>query len=66
MRRVYEARAREQNRPIDEVKQEYVDQTVLGRMVQTADVVSMVTFLVSSAADNVTGQAIDVAAGWGM
>ena len=38
----------------------------LGRMVPPADIANMVAYLVSAAGNNITGQAIDVAAGYAL
>ena len=61
---VFEDRARELGQSVDEVQQNYLDQMALKRLVQPDDVAAMVAFLASSEADNITGQAIDVSAGW--
>ena len=50
----------------DEVQQNYLDQLALKRLVRPDDVAAMVAFLASSEADNITGQAIEVSAGWGL
>ena len=47
-------------------KQEYVDQLPLGRFVQAEDVAALVAFLASEEGKNITGQALDVSAGWGI
>ncbi len=66
IRRVIEDRAKELHRSCDEVRAEYLQTTVLGRMVTEDDVAAMVAYLASSAGDNITGQAIDIAAGYAM
>lgn len=66
MRRVVAARAAETGKSTGEVQEEYDRQTALGRMVQPDDVAAMVAFLASSEADNVTGEAIEVSAGWNL
>jgi NAD(P)-dependent dehydrogenase (short-subunit alcohol dehydrogenase family) len=66
MRRVIDQRAAELGRPAAEVERDYVQAAVLKRMVRAEDVASLVAFLASPAAGNVTGQAIDVSAGYGL
>ena len=64
MSTLIESRAAELKRSVDEVTREYTGTTLLGRFVQADDVAAMVTFLVSEEAENVTGQALDVSAGY--
>jgi len=66
MKALIETRADEQGRSVGEVTQEYVDQVVLGRFVQADDIAALVAFLTSDEALNITGQALDVSAGWGV
>lgn len=66
MHLLIQQRAHEQARSVEEVHREYLSTTLLGRMVAEDDVASMVVFLASPLADNVTGQAIDVSAGYGL
>ncbi|HXG10267.1 MAG TPA: SDR family NAD(P)-dependent oxidoreductase [Gemmataceae bacterium] len=66
MRRVMEQRARELGQPVEEVERTYVQTTVLKRMVTEDDVAALVAFLASPQADNITGQAIDVSAGYAL
>jgi NAD(P)-dependent dehydrogenase (short-subunit alcohol dehydrogenase family) len=65
MRGIIATRARELGQTAEEVERTYLRTTVLGRMVEEEDVAAVVAFL-ASAARNVTGQAIDVAAGYGL
>jgi len=51
---------------VEQVTRDYVDQTLLGRFVPTDDVAAMVAFLVSDEANNITGQTLEVSAGWRM
>jgi NAD(P)-dependent dehydrogenase (short-subunit alcohol dehydrogenase family) len=66
MRTIIANRAAELGRSAEEVERTYLSATVLGRMVREEDVASLVVFLASAEADNITGQAIDVAAGYGL
>lgn len=66
MDRVFEDRARELEQSVAEVKEDYLNQMALHRLVRAEDIANLVTYLVSSSADNITGQAIDVSAGWGL
>ena len=64
MRKVIRRRARESNRSVEEVTDEYVSRTSLGRMVTEEEVAATVAFLAGKAGAGITGQAIDVAAGY--
>lgn len=66
MQRVIEQRAAELGQSTEEVERRYVEAAALKRMVQAEDVAALVAFLASAEADNITGQAIDVAAGYGI
>jgi NAD(P)-dependent dehydrogenase (short-subunit alcohol dehydrogenase family) len=66
MRRVIRARAAELGQSEAEVERAYVAGTALGRMVPPEEVAELVAFLASPAADNITGQAIDVSAGYAL
>ena len=66
MRTIIEKRASELKRSVEEVQRAYLSATVLGRMVREDDVASVAVFLASAEGDNITGQAIDVAAGYGL
>ena len=66
MRKVIRRRARESDRSVEEVTDEYVSRTSLGRMVTEEEVAATVAFLVGKAGAGITGQAIDVAAGYGL
>jgi NAD(P)-dependent dehydrogenase (short-subunit alcohol dehydrogenase family) len=66
LRRVIRDRARELGQPEEEVERTYVRGTALGRMVSPEDVAELVAFLASPASDNITGQAIDVSAGYAL
>jgi NAD(P)-dependent dehydrogenase (short-subunit alcohol dehydrogenase family) len=66
MRGIISRRAAELGQTVDEVERAYVGAAALGRMVEAEDVAAMVTFLASPAGRNITGQALDVTAGYGM
>lgn len=67
MRRVIEERARELGTTYEEVERKYyLPKTALGRMVTEDEVAALAGYLASDAAAGITGQAIDVAAGWGL
>jgi NAD(P)-dependent dehydrogenase (short-subunit alcohol dehydrogenase family) len=66
IQRIIQSRAAELGRTTEEVEREYIEKAVLKRMVGPEDVAAVVAFLASPAADNITGQAIDVAAGYGL
>ena len=66
MRKVIRRRARESDRSVEEVTDECVSRTSLGRMVTEEEVAATVAFLVGKAGGGITGQAIDVAAGFGL
>ena len=66
MRRIMAERARELGQTEAEVERAYVAKSALGRLVREEDVAALVAFLASPASDNVTGQAIDVSAGYGL
>jgi NAD(P)-dependent dehydrogenase (short-subunit alcohol dehydrogenase family) len=66
MRQVIQSRASELGREYQEIEQDFVNKTALHRMVRADDVADLVVFLASQAADNITGQAIDVSAGYGI
>ena len=59
-------RARALRISADKMRERYVKPTALGRMVTASDVGSAVLFLCSAAARNITGQVIEVSAGFGL
>ena len=59
-------RARELGQSRQEVEQSYLDKMAFGRFIQPDDVAAMVAFLASSQANNITGEAIDVSAGYSL
>src|SRR5262249_3550227 len=66
MGRVIRARAAETGQTPEQVGHDYEAAAALGRMVSPDDVAALVAFLASPEADNITGQAIDVSAGYGL
>jgi NAD(P)-dependent dehydrogenase (short-subunit alcohol dehydrogenase family) len=63
---VIEARAQALGLPVPEVRAQFVGSTALGRMSAPGDVSDMVLFLCSDRARSITGQVIDVSAGFGL
>jgi NAD(P)-dependent dehydrogenase (short-subunit alcohol dehydrogenase family) len=59
-------RARTLRISAEKVREQYLKPTALGRMVSASDVSSAVLFLCSSAACNITGQVMEVSAGFGL
>lgn len=66
MRRLFERRAQELHQTVAEVERDYVATTLLKRLIPPEHVAAMVAYLASSEADTITGQAIDVSAGYGL
>lgn len=64
MGRVIRRRAKFTGRSERAVRQGYLQATSLGRMVPADDVVRVVIFLCSHAAAHITGQTLEVSAGW--
>lgn len=59
-------RAQQLGRSIPEVEADFLQASALGRMVEEDDIASLVLFLASPLGDNITGEAIDVTAGFGI
>jgi 3-hydroxybutyrate dehydrogenase len=66
MRRIIIERAKELGTTYEAVERDYIEVTALKRMVEARDVAAMVLFLASDDADNITGQAIDIDAGYSL
>jgi meso-butanediol dehydrogenase / (S,S)-butanediol dehydrogenase / diacetyl reductase len=66
MDEVIEARAKALLLPIRKVREQFVGSSALGRMVTAEDVRDTVLFLCSDQARSITGQAIEVSAGFGL
>lgn len=62
--RVLRRRARAAGQSLAQVRESYLKPMVLGRMIKTEDVVRAVLFLCSPAGENITGQTLEVSAGW--
>lgn len=63
--RIVQQRAQAACIPLDEARRQFVEASALGRFVEAADVAALCAFLASPAGDNITGQALEVSAGWG-
>jgi len=61
---VVAARARQLNASEQDVENEYVAKSCMKRMVTESEVASLVAFLASAEADGITGEAIDITAGY--
>ena len=61
---VIAARAHELNISVQNVETEYVAKSCMRRMVTESEVASLVAFLASADADGITGEAIDITAGY--
>ena len=62
---VIRARATATGTSFEEMSKEYVRATALKRMVQPEEVAALVAYLCSDEAGAITGQAIDISAGYG-
>lgn len=63
---VLAARARALGISVEKMREQFLRPAALRRMVTPRDISRMVLFLCSDAAQNITGQAIDVSAGYGL
>ncbi len=66
MQEVIAHRARALGVSIEKMREQFLGRTALGRMVTAADVSRLAVFLCSEAARSITGQAIDVSAGYAL
>jgi NAD(P)-dependent dehydrogenase (short-subunit alcohol dehydrogenase family) len=66
MRRVIAERASQSGQDPALVEGDYLRRAALGRMVRANDVAAAVAFLASAEADNITGEALDVSAGYAL
>jgi NAD(P)-dependent dehydrogenase (short-subunit alcohol dehydrogenase family) len=64
MRRIIADRAEALGQAPEQVERAYVEPAALKRMARAEDVAALVAFLTSPEADNITGQAIDLSAGY--
>ena len=51
---------------VEDIRTEYLQESALNRMVNASDIAAMVAYLASPAGNNITGQAIDVSAGYAL
>jgi len=65
MDQVIRQRARAAGASVEATRRQFEAATALRRFVRPEDVAELVLYLASPAGDNITGQAIDVSAGWG-
>ena len=66
MDEVIEARAKTLGLAVKKMREQFVSSTALGRMVTAEDVSDTIMFLCSDRAKSITGQVIDVSAGFGL
>ncbi len=66
MQRIITERAAELGQSAAEVERTYLNTMALGRFVEADDVAALVAYLASPAGDNITGQTLDVTAGYGL
>jgi len=66
MENVFSDKAAATGKAVDEIRAEYLATSALGRLVNEDDIADMVAFLVSPSGDNITGQAIEVTAGYAL
>jgi 3-hydroxybutyrate dehydrogenase len=59
-------RAKEMGRTAEEIEEMYVEGTALKRMVDPKHVAAAAVFLCSDESNSITGEAIDVSAGFGL
>jgi NAD(P)-dependent dehydrogenase (short-subunit alcohol dehydrogenase family) len=61
---IIQTKAKRQGKTVEQVYQDYVQETALGRFIEDSDIAATVSFLVSEGARNITGHDIVVDAGW--
>ncbi|MGH9344360.1 MAG: SDR family NAD(P)-dependent oxidoreductase [Terriglobia bacterium] len=66
LERVIQSRARTMRVPLETMREQFLRPAALGRAVTAEDIAHAVMFLCSEAARNITGQIIDVSAGYGL
>jgi NAD(P)-dependent dehydrogenase (short-subunit alcohol dehydrogenase family) len=64
MDKIVNEKARRLGKTPEEVRQDFANQTALGRFIEATDVAAAVSYLVSEGARNITGHDIVVDAGW--
>ena len=57
-------RAEEMNLPYEDVVRQYVEPTALKRMVEEEDIAAMAAFLASNEGANITGETLNISAGY--
>ena len=62
--RVIRNRAEEMKLPFEEVERQYVEPTALKRMVEEEDIAAMALFLASDEGRNITGETLNISAGY--
>jgi 3-hydroxybutyrate dehydrogenase len=62
--RVIRNRAEEMKLPYEEVEKQYVEPTALKRMVEEEDIAAMAVFLASDEGRNITGETLNISAGY--
>jgi NAD(P)-dependent dehydrogenase (short-subunit alcohol dehydrogenase family) len=63
---VIRRRAEQSNRPLEDVKREFLSKLSLGRFVEADHVAATAVFLASSEGDGITGEVIQVSSGYGL
>jgi NAD(P)-dependent dehydrogenase (short-subunit alcohol dehydrogenase family) len=66
MHKIMQKRAAELGQSVEEVERTYIRTTVLERLVEAKDVAALVAYLASPDGNNITGQTLDVTAGYGL
>jgi enoyl-[acyl-carrier-protein] reductase (NADH) len=66
MENIIKQRAIELGQSVDDVEKHYRQTTLLGRFVEADHVAELVAFLVSPAGASMTGQVLDISAGYGL
>jgi NAD(P)-dependent dehydrogenase (short-subunit alcohol dehydrogenase family) len=66
MQRIIRQRADELGQTAEEVERTYLDTMALKRFVEPEDVAALVAYLASAQGNNITGQTLDVTAGYGL
>jgi NAD(P)-dependent dehydrogenase (short-subunit alcohol dehydrogenase family) len=66
MQRIIEVRAREMGQSVEAVEKTYLQTTLLHRMVDPDHVAELVALLASPSGDSMTGQVLDISAGYGL
>ena len=66
MQGVIAGRAKEMGRSVEEIERLYVEGTALKRMVDPNHVAAVVLLFASESGDSITGEALDVSAGYAL